>query len=198
MAAEHIIEHIHKVTKQDRAELLGQKPLVLWFTGLSGSGKSTIAGLVEERLHEEGFATYLLDGDNIRKGLNCDLQFSAEDRKENIRRIGEAAKLFVDAGVVVLCAFISPFAEDRQRVRELLDRDEFIEIYVNCPLETAEQRDTKGLYRKARAGELKDFTGIDSPYEAPEQPDIELRSDELSAEQAAEKVLRIIKKKIRP
>jgi adenylyl-sulfate kinase len=198
MAAEHIIEHIHNVTKQSRAELLGQKPLVLWFTGLSGSGKSTIAGLVEEHLHEEGFATYLLDGDNIRKGLNRDLQFSAEDRKENIRRIGEAAKLFVDAGVVVLCAFISPFAEDRRLVREMLGRDEFIEIYVNCPLETAEQRDTKGLYQKARAGELKDFTGIDSPYEAPEHPDVELRSDELSAEQAAEKVLRIIKKKIRP
>jgi adenylyl-sulfate kinase len=192
MAAGNITHHNHKVTKHLRGELLEQKPVILWFTGLSGSGKSTIAGKVEEHLHEQGFATYLLDGDNVRKGMNRDLGFSALDRAENIRRIGEVSKLFVDAGVIVLSAFISPFSADRKMVKEMVEEGEFIEIYVNCSLEVAEQRDTKGLYKKARAGELKDFTGIDSPYEAPAKPEIEIRSDELSADEAAQKILKKI------
>jgi adenylyl-sulfate kinase len=198
VAKANLAFHKHKVDKTHRAELLGQTPIILWFTGLSGSGKSTIAGLLEEMLNEQGFATYLLDGDNIRHGLNNDLGFTAEDRKENIRRIGEVAKLFLDAGLIVLAAFISPFAEDRKVVRELVEEGEFMEIYVNCTLEVAEQRDTKGLYKKARAGELKDFTGIDSPYEAPIRPEIEIRTDEMSAESAAQKILKRILPLIQP
>jgi adenylyl-sulfate kinase len=198
VAKENLAFHKHRVDKTHRTELLGQTPIILWFTGLSGSGKSTIAGLLEEMLNEQGFATYLLDGDNIRHGLNKDLGFTDKDRKENIRRIGEVTKLFLDAGLIVLAAFISPFAEDRKIVRELVEEEEFMEIYVNCSLEVAEQRDTKGLYKKARAGELKDFTGIDSPYEAPTRPEIEIRSDEMSAESAAQKILNKILPLIQP
>jgi adenylylsulfate kinase len=198
MTNSNIIHHNHKVTKAERAELLGQVPVILWFTGLSGSGKSTIAGRVEELLHEQGYATYLLDGDNVRHGLSSDLGFTAEDRKENIRRIGETAKLFLDAGLIVLAAFISPFAKDRQLLRDSVGEGEFIEIYVNCPLEIAEQRDTKGLYKKARAGVLNDFTGIDSPFEAPVKPELEIMSNELSVEQAAQKILKKVLPLIRP
>ncbi len=185
---EYIQPHPHQVSRQDRSEIKGHGPAVLWFTGLSGSGKSTIANAVEQRLNQTYHAhTYLLDGDNIRTGLNRGLGFSPEDREENIRRIGEVSRLFVDAGLIVLTAFISPYRIDRERVRALLPEGEFIEIYVRCPLEVCEQRDPKGLYRKARAGQIPEFTGISSPYEEPFQPELTLDSgatpvDECSAQ----------------
>jgi len=161
-----------RLTKSDYRRRNGHSSMLLWFTGLSGSGKSTLAHRVEEVLFKKGWYTYILDGDNVRHGLNGDLGFSENDRRENIRRIGEVAKLFVDGGVVVLAAFISPYREDRDRVRALFDEGEFVEIYVECDLKTCERRDPKGLYRKARAGELPDFTGIDSPYEEPLNPEL--------------------------
>ena len=161
-----------RLTKSDYRRRNGHNSMLLWFTGLSGSGKSTIAHRVEEVLFNKGWYTYILDGDNVRHGLNGDLGFSENDRRENIRRIGEVAKLFVDGGVVVLAAFISPYREDRDRVRALFEEGEFVEIYVECDLKTCERRDPKGLYRKARAGELPDFTGIDSPYEEPLNPEL--------------------------
>ncbi|WP_457642991.1 adenylyl-sulfate kinase [Persephonella sp.] len=184
-----IIPHRGKITKQDRRRLKGHKSFILWFTGLSGSGKSTIAHAVEEKLFEMGVHTYVLDGDNIRTGLNKDLGFSAEDREENIRRIGEVAKLFVDAGIVVLSAFISPYRKDRQFVRNLVEKDEFVEIYVKCPLEVCELRDVKGLYKKARQGIIKNFTGIDDPYEEPENPEIVLETDRETIEECVEKII---------
>jgi bifunctional enzyme CysN/CysC len=180
------------IDKASRAALKGQKPRVLWFTGLSGSGKSTIANLVEKKLHSMGKHTYLLDGDNVRHGLNRDLGFTDADRVENIRRIAEAAKLFVDAGMIVLTAFISPFKSERQMARDLLETGEFVEIFVNTPIEVCEQRDPKGLYKKARSGQLKNFTGIDSAYEAPENPEIEIDGSEVSAEELAERIVREI------
>ena len=164
---ENIIWHQQNVTKENRITLLSQKPCILWFTGLSGSGKSTIANAVEKELYKRGNKTYLLDGDNVRHGLNKDLAFSNSDRIENIRRIGEVSKLFVDAGLITLTAFISPFKSDRQIARSLVRYDEFIEVFIDTPLEICEQRDPKGLYKKARDGAIKNFTGIDSPYEAP-------------------------------
>jgi adenylylsulfate kinase len=161
-----------RLTKADYQQRNGRSSKVLWFTGLSGAGKSTLAHRVEEALFKKGWYTYILDGDNVRHGLNGDLGFSEEDRRENIRRIGEVAKLFVDAGVVVLAAFISPYREDRDQVRALLGESEFIEIFVKCDLDICEKRDPKGLYRKARAGELAQFTGIDSPYEEPRNPEL--------------------------
>jgi bifunctional enzyme CysN/CysC len=178
------------IDKKARAELKGQKPKVLWFTGLSGAGKSTIANLVEKKLHSQGKHTYTLDGDNVRHGLNRDLGFTDADRVENIRRIGETAKLFVDAGMIVLVSFISPFKSERQMARDLLEPGEFVEVYVNTPLETCEERDPKGLYKKARAGELKNFTGIDSDYEAPENPEIVVGAGGESAELLAELIVR--------
>jgi bifunctional enzyme CysN/CysC len=178
-----------EVDKAARGRLNGHRPCVLWFTGLSGSGKSTIANLVERKLHAAGVRTYLLDGDNVRHGLNKDLGFTAADRVENIRRIGEVSKLMVDAGLVVLTAFISPFRSERELARHMVAQGEFIEIYVDTPLAVVEQRDPKGLYKKARRGELKNFTGIDSPYEAPEAPELHLETTQLSAEEAAEKIL---------
>jgi len=172
--SENIVWHQHAIDKTDRAANKKQKPAVLWFTGLSGSGKSTVAGALESELHRAGFHTYLLDGDNVRFGLCKDLGFSDDDRKENIRRVGEVAKLMVDAGVIVLTAFISPHREEREQVRALLGGDEFVEVHVDADLAICEQRDPKGLYKKARAGEIKNFTGIDSVYEAPENPDIYL------------------------
>ena len=157
-----------------RASLKAQGPCIVWFTGLSGAGKSTIANLVEGRLAASGHHTYLLDGDNVRHGLNKDLGFTAADRVENIRRVGEVAKLFVDAGLIVLCSFISPFRAERSAVRNLMGEGEFIEVYVRAPLQVCEARDPKGLYAKCRAGRLPNFTGIDSPYEAPESPDLVL------------------------
>ncbi|HYD81573.1 MAG TPA: adenylyl-sulfate kinase [Paucimonas sp.] len=179
----------HIVDKDLRAGLKRQRPCLLWFTGLSGSGKSTIAGLVEQRLAGMGMHTYLLDGDNIRQGLCRDLGFSAGDRVENIRRIGEVARLMVDAGLVTLTAFISPFRSDREMVRRLLPNGEFVEVFVDAPLEECERRDPKGLYRKARAGQLSDFTGIDSPYEAPLAPAIHLETARHSAEACAAQVI---------
>ncbi len=179
---EHIIPHDHKVTKQDRNQKSGHDAKVIWFVGLSGSGKSTLADALETYLHNHSYTTYILDGDNIRSGLNNDLDFSAESRKENIRRISEVSKLFVDAGVIVLTAFISPFEEDRKAARNLVGSENFIEVFVNCPLEVCEQRDVKGLYKKARAGEIPNFTGIDSPFEAPSNPDIEVNTAKESLE----------------
>jgi bifunctional enzyme CysN/CysC len=173
----------------ERAKALGQKPVVLWFTGLSGSGKSTIANIVEKKLHAMGRHTVLLDGDNVRHGLNRDLGFTDADRVENIRRVGEVSKLMLEAGMITLVSFISPFGSERAMVRSMLENGEFIEIYVDTPLEEAERRDVKGLYKKARAGKLKNFTGIDSPYEAPNDPEITVNTVELSAEEAADVVI---------
>jgi adenylylsulfate kinase len=161
-----------KITEADRFQLLNQKPKVIWFTGLSGSGKSTLATHLEFQLYSQDFKTYLLDGDNVRVGLNKDLDFSDDSRKENIRRIAEVSRLFLDAGLVVLSAFISPFEEDRNQVRTIVGPENFLEVFVDCPLEICEQRDVKGLYKRARKGEVKNFTGISSPYERPLNPDI--------------------------
>ncbi len=193
----NIVKHNYRVTKQDRIALLQQQPLVLWFTGLSGSGKSTLADALEQRLMKEGIKTYLLDGDNIRFGLNKNVDFSDEGRKENIRRIGEVSKLFVDAGLVVLTAFVSPFRSDREQVRELLPQSEFIEIFVDTPIEVCEQRDVKGLYKKARAGEIKDFTGISSPYETPVNPEITIKTAGRSIEDCIEEIYQTVKSKIK-
>ncbi|WDF90405.1 adenylyl-sulfate kinase [Aeromonas hydrophila] len=170
----NIVWHAHAVDKQSRAEQKGQKPLVIWFTGLSGAGKSTLAGALEQALAVQGKHTYLLDGDNVRHGLCGDLGFDDAARQENIRRVGEVAKLMVDAGLIVLTAFISPFRAERQLVRNLVGEGEFVEVFVDAPLAVCEERDPKGLYKKARAGEIRNFTGIDSAYEAPEDPEIHL------------------------
>lgn len=181
--------HDHRVSSEDREKLKGQRGAVLWFTGLSGAGKSTIANTVDHKLHSQGKHTYLLDGDNIRMGLNKNLGFSAEDRAENIRRIGEVAKLFSDAGLITLTAFISPYRRDRDAVRALLPDGEFVEVYVKASLDTCEGRDPKGLYKKARAGEIKGFTGIDDPYEEPEQAEIILDSDGKGIDDLADEVI---------
>jgi adenylylsulfate kinase len=181
--------HERRLTKDDYRKRNGHDSAVLWFTRLSGSGKSTLAHRLEERLFEKGWYTYLLDGDNVRHGLNGDLGFSETDRRENIRRIGEVSKLFSDAGVVVLAAFISPYREDRDRVRALFEPREFIEIYVKCALGTCEMRDPKGLYRKARAGELPEFTGIDSPYEEPRNPELIVDTDHMDISDSVRSIL---------
>jgi bifunctional enzyme CysN/CysC len=177
------------VDKQARARLKGQKPAVLWFTGLSGSGKSTIANIVEKKLAALGRHTYLLDGDNVRHGLNKDLGFTDADRVENIRRVAEVAKLMTDAGLITLVSFISPFRSERRMAREMLEQGEFIEVHVDTPLEIAEQRDVKGLYAKARAGQIRNFTGIDSPYETPEHPEVRISTATISAEEAADSLI---------
>ncbi len=187
--ATNVTWHDHTVSKEDRLKLNGHKSAVLWFTGLSACGKSTVANTVDHILHEKGIHTFVLDGDNVRMGLNKNLGFSAEDRTENIRRIGEVAKLFCDAGLFVLTAFISPYRVDRDRVREILNEGEFIEVYVNASLETCEARDPKGLYKKARAGEIKGFTGIDDPYEEPENPELTLDADNKSIDELAQEVV---------
>jgi len=185
------LQHVD-VHKAARADLKGQRPCVVWFTGLSGAGKSTIANRVEKRLHAMGRHTYLLDGDNVRHGLNRDLGFTAADRVENIRRIAEVARMMVDAGLIVLTAFISPFRAERAMARSRVEDGEFIEVHVDTPLAVAESRDAKGLYKKARRGELKNFTGIDSPYEAPEQPELRIETSDVSAEEAAERVVQLL------
>ncbi|MDN5939074.1 MAG: adenylyl-sulfate kinase [Salinisphaera sp.] len=183
--ASNVHWHEGEITRTDRGRLLGQQGATLWFTGLSGSGKSTVAVALEHVLVERGHLAYRLDGDNVRMGINNNLGFSAEDRTENIRRIGEIAKLFVDTGVIVLSSFISPYRADRERVRKLHEQAgmAFIEVFVDAPLAVAEQRDPKGLYKKARAGEIKNFTGIDDPYEAPENPGLVLKTGEMSLEE---------------
>jgi adenylylsulfate kinase len=193
----NITWHETTITKLNRLEQSGHASCALWFTGLSGSGKSTIANSVSRELFRQGINEYVLDGDNIRHGLNKDLGFSEDDRTENIRRIGEVAKLFVDSGKVVTTAFISPFRSDREQVRALFEEGEFIEIFVNCPLSVCERRDPKQLYQKARRGEIKEFTGIDSPYEVPNRPEIIIRSDQVSVEEAVEQVITyLIEKRI--
>ena len=196
MTGNNIIPQKHVITKIDRNKLTGNKSFVVWFTGLSGSGKSTLVNVLEQRLHQKGVLTYILDGDNIRNGLNKDLGFSDADRKENIRRIGEVAKLLSDSGIVVLTAFISPFRVDRQIVRNLLERDEFIEVYVKCPVEICESRDVKGLYKKARDGQIKEFTGLDSPYEEPENPEITVDTGKLSIEESVNFIYDYINSKL--
>jgi adenylyl-sulfate kinase len=181
-----------KVTLRQREKLLGQTPKLIWFTGLSGSGKSTLALQLEKELYNRGFKTYLLDGDNIRVGLNKDLTFTDEGRVENIRRIGEVSRLMLDAGLVVLSAFISPFTTDREQVKNIVRPENYIEVFVNTPLEICEQRDVKGLYKKARNGEVKNFTGISSPYEKPENPDIEIRTNEQSIDDSIQTLLNYI------
>ncbi len=194
MSNKNIIWHAHHVTKEERSKMKDQKPVILWFTGLSGSGKSTIANAVETKLNEIGKHTYLLDGDNIRMGLNKGLTFSDEDRTENIRRIGEVSKLFVDAGLIVLTAFISPFQKERDSVRTLVEEGEFIEIFIDTPLEECENRDPKGLYRKARKGEIPNFTGISSPYEAPLNPEIHIKNDKISIEEVTQRIIDYLEK----
>ncbi len=181
-----------KITNEERYKLLQQRPKVIWFTGLSGSGKSTLATQLEFQLYTKGYKTYLLDGDNVRGGLNKDLDFSDYARKENIRRIGEVSKLFLDSGLVVLSAFISPFHEDRHQVRTIVGKENFIEVFVDCPLEVCEQRDVKGLYKKARAGEVKSFTGISSPYERPLRADITIHTDRQDVQDSLTVLLEVI------
>ena len=185
----NITWHDAGITKEERREQNNHHSFVLWFTGLSGSGKSTVANAVAKALFDNNIRNYVLDGDNVRFGLNKNLGFSAEDRTENIRRIGEVSKLFVDSGQVVLTAFISPFQEDRAQVREILEGNEFLEVYVECPLEECEKRDPKGLYKKARSGEIRDFTGIDSPYESPANPELTINTSTQSVEECVQTVI---------
>lgn len=188
-----VVWHDLTITKKQRTQLKEHKGAVIWLTGLSGSGKSTIANAVDYKLFEQNVHSYVLDGDNIRHGLNKDLGFSDIDRVENIRRIGEVAKLFVESGHIILTAFISPFISDRQIVRNLFDSDEFIEVHVNCPLETCETRDPKGLYEKARKGIIREFTGISSPYEAPLNSELTIETDEVTIDEAANEIIKYLK-----
>jgi adenylylsulfate kinase len=188
--SKNITWHLGTINRGDRSTLLGQKSALLWFTGLSGSGKSTLAQSIESALVSRGIYAYVLDGDNVRFGLNKDLGFSPEDRTENIRRIGEVAKLFVDAGAVVLTAFISPYREDRDRVREnQASSEDFIEVFVDCPLEICEERDPKGLYKKARSGEIPQFTGISAPYEEPVSPELSIKTGDYSIEECTQQTI---------
>lgn len=189
MKTENTVWHHQQVDKSQRAELKAQRPCLLWYTGLSGSGKSTVANAVDALLFERACHTYLLDGDNVRHGLNGDLSFSDEDRIENIRRISEVAKLFIDSGMIVSTAFISPFEADRAMAKALLEEGEFIEVFIDTPIEVCEQRDPKGLYKKARAGEIKDFTGIDSSYDIPKQPTIHVKTASMNIQQCAEQIV---------
>tara|TARA_B110001450_G_scaffold99104_1_gene93978 strand:+ start:5242 stop:5841 length:600 start_codon:yes stop_codon:yes gene_type:complete len=193
----NVIKHDYKTTKIQREELHGNKAYLLWFTGLSGSGKSTLANLVEIALHKQGLSTYILDGDNIRQGINKDLSFAPEDRTENIRRIAEISNLMLDAGVITLAAFVSPYIKDREEVQQIVGSDNFIEIFVNTSLEECERRDVKGLYKKARSGEIKNMTGISAPYEAPINPDLEVITDGHSIEESVEIIINFINKKLK-
>ena len=195
--SKNIVPHQYQVTKKDRNQLNSHPSFLIWFTGLSGSGKSTLANALEKRLHEAGIHTYSLDGDNIRKGINSDLSFSPEDRTENIRRIAEIARLFVDAGVVVLAAFVSPYKKDRENIAHIVGKDNFVEIFVNTSLEECEKRDVKGLYKKARSGEIKNFTGINAPYEAPEHPDIEVVTDGKEIDESVSFIYEKIKNRLK-
>ncbi|OUS02401.1 adenylyl-sulfate kinase [Flavobacteriales bacterium 33_180_T64] len=194
---EHIIPHSYQVSQNDRREKNEHNSFLLWFTGLSGSGKSTIANVVEQELFKLGVSTYTLDGDNIRKGINNDLSFSPEDRTENIRRIAETGNLMIDAGLVVLAAFVSPYKKDRDNIRSIVKDVNFVEIFINTSLKECERRDVKGLYKKARAGEIKNMTGISAPYEAPENPDIEINTELDSVEIAVKKIIDYIAPKLK-
>jgi adenylylsulfate kinase len=191
----NVFWHSHTINKLDRQGRHGHKSAIIWFTGLSGSGKSTIANKLEIELFRQGLSTYLLDGDNIRLGLNRDLGFSESDRKENIRRIGEVAKLMVDAGILVLAAFISPYQEDRQKIRSTVDAGELIEVYVRCPIDVCEQRDPKKLYEKVKKGQIQNFTGITAPYEEPVNPEVIIDSDKETPDKAVQKILQFLKEK---
>lgn len=184
--------HHAVIKRENREKMNGHKSIVLWFTGLSGSGKSTIAHAMEEKLYNMGCHTYVFDGDNVRHGLCSDLGFSSEDRKENIRRIGEMTKLFIDAGIIAMTAFISPYKRDREWVRSLVGKENFVEIFCDCSLNVCEQRDVKGHYARARRGEIKEFTGISAPYEAPENPALRLKTDELTLEECVDAVLKYL------
>lgn len=185
--------HKHSVTAKERWKSYGYKSCVIWFTGLSAAGKSTLANVLSKELHIMQIKNYVLDGDNIRHGLNKNLGFSHDDRKENIRRIGEVAKLFVDAGLIAMAAFISPYREDRSNVRRLLGNGQFIEVFVKCPVSECERRDPKGIYKRARAGEIKEFTGVSAPYEEPENPEIILKTDEMSLEKCIKTILNYLR-----
>ncbi|MBB6681564.1 adenylyl-sulfate kinase [Aequorivita sp. 609] len=194
---ENIIPHNFSVSQNERSDLKEQKPMLLWFTGLSGSGKSTLADALERALFQRNMHTYLLDGDNVRGGLNNNLTFSPEDRTENIRRIAEVANLMLDAGLIVLASFISPYREDREMVKRIVGYKNFIEVYVNTPIEICESRDVKGLYAKARAGEIKNFTGVDAPYEPPMAADIEIDTSQISVEDAVLLILNEIDDRVK-
>ncbi len=193
---EHIIWHTNTIDKKEREKLNNHRGLMIWFTGLSGSGKSTLANVLDTELYQHNIHSFLLDGDNLRHGLNQNLGFSIEDRKENIRRVAEVGKLFVDAGVVILVAVISPFREDREDARKRFAVGEYIEVYVKCPLEVCEDRDPKGLYKKARNGEIKNFTGISQPYEEPENPEIIIDSGEQSIEDSLKQIKQYLLKRL--
>lgn len=193
MKPRNLTPHESLITKAERTRILGHGGCAVWMTGLSGSGKSTLAAQVEHRLMEQGVHCFVLDGDNVRHGLNEDLGFSEEDRGENIRRVGEVSRLFVEAGLVIITSFISPFREDRSRVRSLFAPGEFFEVYIRCPLELCESRDPKGLYTRARNGEITEFTGIDSPYEEPENPELTLDTAELSVEDCADRIITMLR-----
>jgi len=193
----HTVTQNYNITKSQRETLHGHKAYLLWFTGLSGSGKSTLANLVEIELHKKGLSTYILDGDNVRKGINKDLSFAPKDRSENIRRIAEISNLMLDAGVITLAAFVSPYKKDREVVKQIVGPDKFIEIYVNTTLAACERRDVKGLYRKARAGEIKNMTGISAPYQAPVNPDLEVVTDGQPIEKRVKTILEYIHTKLK-
>lgn len=192
----NIIPHNYQISINDRQKANNHNSFLLWFTGLSGSGKSTIANVVEQELHKMGIKTYTLDGDNIRNGINSDLTFSPKDRTENIRRIAEVSKLMIDAGLVTLAAFVSPYKKDRENIRSIVKDVNFVEIYINTSVEECERRDVKGLYKKARAGEIKNMTGISAPYEAPESPDIEIKTESESIEHAVKRIIEYITPKL--
>ena len=194
--AKHIIPHNYQISKQDRIQSNNHNSFLIWFTGLSGSGKSTIANLVEKTLFDKGIKTYSLDGDNIRIGINNDLTFSPEDRTENIRRIAEVSNLMIDAGLVVLAAFVSPYKKDRENIRTIVKDVNFVEVYINASVEECERRDVKGLYKKARAGEIKNMTGISSPYEAPDNPDIEINTETETIEGSVQRIVDYITPKL--
>ena len=195
--SKNIIAHNYQVAREDRRQKNQHNSFLIWFTGLSGSGKSTIANLVEQKLFEQGIKTYTLDGDNIRKGINNDLTFSPEDRTENIRRIAEIANLMIDAGLVVLAAFVSPYKKDRENVKNIVKNSNFVEVFVNTSVEECERRDVKGLYKKARAGEIKNMTGISAPYEAPDHADVEIKTEEETVEEAVVKILEYLTPKLK-
>ena len=192
----HTVKQNFSITKNQREILHGHKTYLLWFTGLSGSGKSTLANLVEMELHKKGLSTYILDGDNIRQGINKDLSFTPQDRSENIRRIAEISNLMLDAGVVTLAAFVSPYLKDREAVKQVVGPDNVIEIYVNTSLEVCEQRDVKGLYKKARAGEIKNMTGVSAPYQAPLNPDIEVVTDSQTIQESVAVIMQFLNTKL--